>query len=298
LIVALIATGAFVFFLADVRAALEHRYELIAVFSSAPRVRVGSPVWIGGHQVGHVKEIALLPVREDSAPRLAVTIEIPRKYQQFVRSDSRARLSTARMIGEPAVDISSGTRSARMLLPGDTLYSVNKVDLMAAFTIWRDFQTSLDSLVRASKVLRPAIAARGAQLRRLSARLEQTQKGMALVASTFSSGTLSPLLRDSALQAFGRLGETTEQLGPAFRAAAARYQEPELRSALTRMSTRADSLTLRLRALRTQLANGSLSRFRTDTAIQKVLHQTQADLDSLMAETKRNPLRFWLGNRK
>jgi ABC-type transporter Mla subunit MlaD len=299
LIVALVATGAFVFFLADVRAALEHRYELIAVFPSAPRVRVGSPVWIGGHEIGRVTEIGLLPVRTDSAARVAVTVEIPRRYQPLIRSDSRARLSTARMIGEPAVDISSGSRSARMLVAGDTLFGVKKVDLMSAFSIWRGFQSSIDSLVRASKTLQPTIAQRTPQLKRLANRLEQSRKELAVVTSTFSGGSLAPLLGDSLLQpAFARLGETTQQLGPAFREAAARYQEPELRGALTRMSTRADSLSVRLRALSVQLANGSLARFRSDTAIQKVLHQTQADLDSLIAETKRNPLRFWLGNRK
>jgi ABC-type transporter Mla subunit MlaD len=91
LIGAVIALSAFVFFLADVRAAFERRYELIAVFASAPRLRVGSPVWIGGHEIGRVKAIGLLPVREDSAPRVAVTIEVPHQYQPLLRSDSRAR---------------------------------------------------------------------------------------------------------------------------------------------------------------------------------------------------------------
>ena len=299
LIVAVVATSAFVFFLADVRAAFERRYNLITVFASAPRVRIGSPVWIGGHEVGRVTAIGLLPVITDSAPRVAVTVEIPRKHQPLIRSDSRARLSTSRMIGEPAVDISPGSRAARMLVAGDTLYSTPKADLMSAFGIWRGFQSSVDSLVRASKLLQPAIAARAPQLRRLSYRLEQTRKEFAVVASSFSGGSLGPMLGDSMLApAFARLSETAGQLGPAFRAAADRYKEPELRGAFTRLSTRADSLSTRLRTLTEYFANGSLMRFRTDTAIQKVLHQTQIDLDSLIAETKRNPLRFWLGNKK
>lgn len=299
LIAAVIALSAFVFFLADVRAALERRYELTAVFATAPRLRVGSPVWIGGHEVGRVKAIGLLPVREDSAPRVAVTIEVPHKYQPLVRSDSRARLSTARIIGEPAVDISSGSASARMLVPGDTLYSVAEVDLLSAFTIWRRFQSSIDSLVRASKVLQPAIAARKPQLRRLAARMEQTRKDLALFTSTFSQGSLSPLLSDTLLQpAFAQLGQTAQQLAPALRQAAAHYSDPALRDALTRMATRADSLSTRLRTLSEQFANGSLLRFGSDTAIQKTLRETKVELDSLMAETKRNPLRFWLGNRK
>ena len=64
------------------------------------------------------------------------------------------------------------------------------------------------------------------------------------------------------------------------------------------MATRADSLSNRLRTLSEQFANGSVMRFSSDSAIQKTLRETKVELDSLMAETKRNPLRFWLGNRK
>jgi hypothetical protein len=203
------------------------------------------------------------------------------------------------MIGEPAVDISSGSDSARMLVPGDTLYSVAEVDLESAFNIWRRFQTSIDSLVRASKVLKPTIAARTPQLRRLSARMEQTRKELALFTSTFSQGSLSPLLNDTLLQpAFARLGETAQQLAPALRQAAAQFNDPALRGALSRMATRADSLSTRLRTLSEQFANGSVMRFSSDSAIQKTLRETKVELDSLIAETKRNPLRFWLGNRK
>src|SRR5215510_3207840 len=91
LIGAAIALSAFVFFLADVRAAFEHRYHLVIVYASAPRLRIGSPVWVGGHEIGRVTKIALLPARTDSTPRVAVTAEIPRKYQPLIRDDSRAR---------------------------------------------------------------------------------------------------------------------------------------------------------------------------------------------------------------
>ncbi len=298
LIAAVVSLSAFVFFLGDFRALLERRYELIAVFPNAPRLRAGSPVWIGGHEVGRVTAIGFLPVRADSQPRLAVHVEIPRKHRSLIRSDSRARLTSARTIGEPVVDISPGTTSARALVPGDTLYAAPVTDLMAAFTVWRGFQSALDSLVKASRILQPRIAGQRPQLERLAARMQTTKTAFARVAALLSNSSLTDLATGGELRAaLGDLAQTAQQLGPTLRSASERYNDPALRGAVSRMSRHADSLSVQIGALTQQFTNSSLSRFARDTAIQRALHKTQMELDSLIAETKRNPMRFWLGNR-
>ena len=299
LIAAVVALGAFVFLLGNVRALLEHRYELIVIFDKAPRLRVGSPVWIGGHEIGRVTAIGLLPVRADSSARVAAHVEIPRKYQPLVRSDSRGRLTSARMIGEPVVDISPGTRNARVLVAGDTVYSVPGIDLLGAFQIWRGFQSAIDSLVKVSRVLQPRIVQRKPQLMRLAARIQDAKAEFTRVTDLLRNSSLAELSAGGQVQtALSDLGETAKQLGPALRAASQRYNDPAFRSALARMGAHADSLSLQLNALKEQLGNGSLARFAQDSAIQFTVLRTQIELDSLMAETKRNPLRFWLGNRK
>ena len=47
LLAAILLLAGLVFFLNDVRAALERQYDLVVVFSTAQRLRIGSPVWIG-----------------------------------------------------------------------------------------------------------------------------------------------------------------------------------------------------------------------------------------------------------
>jgi len=299
LIAGILAVSAFVFLLGNVRSFLQGRYELIVVFANAPRLRVGSPVWIGGHEVGRVTAIGLLPVRADSTPRVAVHVEIPRKHQSLLRGDSRARLTSARMIGESVVNISPGTEATSALEPGDTVHSLPTANLLSAFQIWRGFQSAIDSLVRVSRVLQPQIAQTKPQLVRLAASVQHTRAEFTRVTDMLGKSSITDMITGGELQAaLGNLGKTAQDLGPTLRAAAQRYNDPALRSALGRMSTHADSLSAQLNSLREQLGRGTAQRFVRDSAIQKTLRKTQIELDSLMAETKRNPLRFWLGNRK
>jgi ABC-type transporter Mla subunit MlaD len=282
LIAGILAVSAFVFLLGNVRSFLQGRYELIVVFANAPRLRVGSPVWIGGHEVGRVTAIGLLPVRADSTPRVAVHVEIPRKHQSLLRGDSRARLTSARMIGESVVNISPGTEATSALEPGDTVHSLPTANLLSAFQIWRGFQSAIDSLVRVSRVLQPQIAQRKPQLVRLAASVQHTRAEFTRVTDMLGKSSITDMITGGELQAaLGNLGKTAQD-----------------RSALGRMSTHADSLSAQLNSLREQLGRGTAQRFVRDSAIQKTLRKTQLELDSLMAETKRNPLRFWLGNRK
>ena len=299
LMAGVVVLSAFVFLIGNVRSFLQRRYELIVIFANAPRLRVGSPVWIGGHEVGRVTAIGLLPVRADSTPRVAVHVEIPRKHQGLIRGDSRARLTSARMIGESVVNISPGTESTRALEPGDTVHSLPTANLLSAFQIWRGFQGAVDSLVRVSRVLQPRIAQRRPQLVRLAASVQHTRTEFARVADLLGNSSLTEMITGGDLQsALGNLGKTAEELGPTLRAAAQRYNDPALRGALGRMSTHADSLSAQLNTLKEQLGSGTVLRFARDSAIQKTMRRTQLELDSLVAETKRNPLRFWLGNRK
>jgi hypothetical protein len=203
------------------------------------------------------------------------------------------------MIGESVVNISPGTEATSALEPGDTVHSLPTANLLSAFQIWRGFQSAIDSLVRVSRVLQPQIAQRKPQLVRLAASVQHTRAEFTRVTDMLGKSSITDMITGGELQAaLGNLGKTAQDLGPTLRAAAQRYNDPALRSALGRMSTHADSLSAQLNSLREQLGRGTAQRFVRDSAIQKTLRKTQLELDSLMAETKRNPLRFWLGNRK
>ena len=287
-------------FLAErIRVAFQHRYVLYAVFPSAPRLRIGSAVWIGGHEVGEVVSIGFRAVQHDTTPSIAVRVEIPRKHQSLIRGNSQVRLSAARMIGEPVVDIIPGDGSAPPLEEGDTLFAESTVSAAQAIASMRRFSQSLDSLLESARAFGPAAARSRTQFARLARRLDQVQLDFGRLKRDMSGGSLSLIMNDSALQhAIAQTRVTTQQLGTAFQSVSTKFNDPELRQAFAGLQQRASGLSGQMQQLQDQFANGSLPRFAQDSAIVKALHGAQLELDSLMAITKRNPLRFWFGDRK
>jgi hypothetical protein len=68
----------------------------------------------------------------------------------------------------------------------------------------------------------------------------------------------------------------------------------EMRTALARLQLRADSLGMQLAAasLALENPNGTLARMQQDTALTRALNAARAQLDSLMADMRSNPLRY------
>jgi ABC-type transporter Mla subunit MlaD len=296
---AALALALFVFFLTDLRGLFHENVTLHAIFPRAPRLRVGSPVWIGGHRVGRVSGISFRPVAWDSAPNVDVRLEIPREHQSLIRRGSHVRLTSARLIGEPAVDIAPGDSSQPVLRAGDTLYAPAQSTARQALASLRAFQRSLDSLMRATQALTPNVELRTAQYQHLASQIDNVQTEFGGLRRNLAGGSIDAFLNGSSLQhALTSLSQTAARLGPALSAAAGRLNDPALRQSFARLRQNADSLAATLARLNQQTTNGSLARFSRDSALSKALHVVQLELDSLIAETRRSPLRFWLGDRK
>jgi hypothetical protein len=107
---------------------------------------------------------------------------------------------------------------------------------------------------------------------------------------TFSDPVLTRALR--------RVSDNGRELGKQLRAAVdrARAAHADASPSLEQLAARADTMTSILADMNARIAQsggGLLIRAQRDSAIIKGLHEAQTQLDSLMAETKRNPLRFW-----
>jgi hypothetical protein len=297
-IIALLVAGwIFVSFISEILALFERRYELVAVFPSAPRLRLGAEVWIGGNPVGRVKAIGFRPIVPGQDPSVAVLLELPREHRSFVRADSKVRITSARLIGDPVVDIVPGSVRQRELQDGDTLYADVRTSAFELIARMHELRYSVDSLGNTARTLPPLVSRAQRRIPQLTANLERIKTEVAILRTSFAQGSASQLLNDDDLQlAFAHLAKTAGQLEPAFARAAKRYSDPALREAVHKLQKRARSISAQVNLLELQLANGSLSRFARDSALMKALHKTQIELDSLIAETKRNPLRFWLGS--
>jgi ABC-type transporter Mla subunit MlaD len=288
-----------IFFLADLRRAWQDRLTLYAVVPRAPRLRVGSPVWISGHPVGQVRAISFLPVRDSAAPALAVQVEVPGARRSLLRRGSSVRIRSARGIGESVVDIAPGPGTGLPLQEGDTLYAPELLEPRSLSASLHDFQQSLDALLQSTRTLGPRIDQRATQLARLGRQVERVQHEWRALRSNFSNGTVQHALSDSTLLLrLAAIGQSAQQLGPALQSVASRIGDPALQQSFQHLRQHADTVAARLALVRARLAHSTLARFAQDSALLTALYQAQIQLDSLVADTRRNPLRYWLGDRR
>ena len=297
LLLGVCALATVVFFLADLRNLFREHYTLYAVFPSAPRLRTGSAVWIGGRRVGQVAAISFRPIVDDTMPSVAVRLDIPREHHVLVRRGSTVRLTSARLIGEPVVDILPGPTGQPVLEPGDTIFARRKTGRQELSESLREFQSSLNGLSATTRKLGPALDARSAQFALLAKRVENVQREVGNLRERTAGGTLDRFVNDNELQsALAALGQTMQQIGPALQNTTARYTDPALPQAFGRLQENARRISTQLAVLRETLANSSLTRFSADSALTRAIHLAQIELDSLVAQTRNNPLRYWKGD--
>lgn len=296
ILAALFAGAVLVFFLDDILGSLDREYVIHVVLPGATGLAPESPVWISGREVGRVTSVGLLPSGGDTLARVVLGVELPVSVRQHVRRDSEVRLTSIGPISERAVDIMPGSPTAPVLSADDTLRqtpiptaeqlagraAIVRVELAAALA---DLQAQT-----------PAIRARLQQTERAFAGLESVMNearelqmdldanpGYALLQSPSFAAAMEGT-RAHAAELPVMIGRLRDSTGPA----------AEVRAALTRLQTRADSLRIQLVAAEAALnnPNGTLSRMQQDTAITRALNAARAELDSLIADMRSNPLRY------
>jgi phospholipid/cholesterol/gamma-HCH transport system substrate-binding protein len=295
-IVGLIALASAIFFLDRIETFFRRTYTVVAVFPEAPGLRPGSPVWVAGVPVGTIRDIALLPPG-DTAARVALDMELDRSVASQIRKDSRIHFASSRMIGEQVVELIPGSARSPVLQDGDTIRVGRVVAPEELVASVKEVRLSLDSLMLESRGLRRQAATRQPQVRRVLREAALARQELAEVRRSLAGGGLSKLM---SLQAAGgpldrvqrRAAEVQRLVGRSHQRAAQLQREsaPQQRT-LTASTRQLQADIAALRALMAQPA-GTLARVRGDSALQQALLGTSARLDSLIAESRRNPLRF------
>lgn len=289
-----------IFFLADVRRFFIRTDDLHVLMPSAAGLKPGSLVWIAGQTVGEVKEIVVRPPGSDSEQRVHVRIEVERKHREHIRRDSRARITSFRVIGDPVLDITPGDPATPGLQADDTILFRAEGTPGAAISHARSLHNSLRELLADSRVVHARIQDRSALAKRVGDHLTATGRELRELTVALQEGPVNALSDPEFNRAMGDLGQTISELQVSFGRAAERAQAARSESAPAwrRIAARTDTISQAIAQVQqaiSQSGGGLLTRAMTDSAIVKALHGAQAQLDSLIVETKRSPWRFWIG---
>ncbi len=125
----------------------EHRYPLRSAFRSAEGLLVGAPVRLAGLNVGRVTSIDF--GRDPGDKRVVVELSVDRRYQQRIREDSVASISTIGVVGDKYVEISVGTPDHKVVEPQTFLTAVDSPDYTKLLQSGAEIVTSLNKLASA-----------------------------------------------------------------------------------------------------------------------------------------------------
>jgi phospholipid/cholesterol/gamma-HCH transport system substrate-binding protein len=297
LITAVVGFAVLIFFLDDIFRLFERSYEIVALVPDAPGLAAGAPVWVGGKPVGEVRHVAVMPAGRDTLGRVLVLLELPRHVQSQVRTDSRVRLTAARLVGERVVDILPGSPAAPVARAGDTLRLAARPTMQQVTGRAAVVRAELDTLTAALQELAPQARARLGDAQRTFAALDAAMAQAQQLRTDLQANPGLALLRDQRFRAsLERARQSAAALPGTFDVLRERSADTqEVAAAFARLQDRADTLAARIDAATSVLddrSGGSLARLLDDDALLHALHAARAALDSLLAEARSNPLRF------
>lgn len=127
----LLVAGLVVFLIGDNRRAFESKDVFYAVFDDVQGLARGSPVRMGGVDIGQVVAVGYGDDLRES--RLRVTMDIVRSEAKRIREDSTATIGNKGLLGDKMIVIKVGSPDKKALGSGSTIRSEVPTDLGAMF---------------------------------------------------------------------------------------------------------------------------------------------------------------------
>lgn len=113
-------------------------------FPTVDGLFAGSKVVLGGLQVGIVKEVAF----DAETKNIQVNVQIQKKFQDWIRTDTRGEIATQGVLGDKYVALTLGDQSTPPLKAGSEIETRRGKDLNAVLGQSDQLMTSLNSAVK------------------------------------------------------------------------------------------------------------------------------------------------------
>jgi phospholipid/cholesterol/gamma-HCH transport system substrate-binding protein len=113
-----------VFFAGNIQDIFSPKVQIKAQIKDVRGLRVGSPVWISGIEIGSVKSIELNPEYG-----ILVTMSINKDALKFVKKDSKATVMTMGLLGDKYIELSTGSTHVEPIKPGDMIKGITQLEI-------------------------------------------------------------------------------------------------------------------------------------------------------------------------
>jgi phospholipid/cholesterol/gamma-HCH transport system substrate-binding protein len=280
-----------------------HRYDLITYVRDGKGLTKGSSVTIDGQVVGDIKSIEFLPVSNDTTRNLKITMELDQRLQAQIRGDSRASVQTQGLLGDKALNISSGTAKYNALRPGDVIPLSQSLDYDAVIAqagtavsefvgLTRDLRAISGDIVRGDGTMGQLVTNRSLY-DQLTATLKQTNGLMTRLQNP--NGTVGKLIDDPKLYenlvtAVASLDSLTVRLNSDKSSVGKLLRDDSLYGHIVGMTVGADSLVHNLAT-----GKGSAGKILRDDQLYDQLLKAVTDLNVILDNIRQDPKRYTRG---
>lgn len=202
-----------VFFAGSIEKLFIQTAEVKAQIKDVKGLRVGSPVWFSGIEVGSVKKITL-----DPACGTVVTLALNEENLPFIKKDTVASVLTIGLLGDKYIELSQGSPEAGPLQPGEVIKGATQLDMKDMLDIAMSSLKNMNSFIDKLGILVSDIEEGGGTIARLIKdptlyeNLQKTSQSLAVVMDDINKkrGTLGMLVKDPAL--YEKLSDSSSRL--------------------------------------------------------------------------------------
>ena len=259
----------------------------------------GTEVWLAGRKVGLVRDVQLRPIGTDTSERVLIQLDILSPYLAQIRKNSTARVqSGTSLIAEPVVAITAGTSNMPVVKAGDTLHALSQLARRPASV---DIASLGDSLVAVGSAVQQLFTAARTTamgpIEHLRARTAAQAAAVQRAINVFSArtspqghGSANLIARDTTLRrAVGHVKAELDSivfLMNSRQSSIGRFRRDSTLEGAER------HLLATTEQLRTKVTSALDSHLHHDTTLVRQLDAVQRQLDSLITDVKRHPLRY------
>lgn len=254
----------------------------------------GTDVWLQGQKVGVVKNVGFRSLPSDTSVRTVLEVQVMSPYKQFIKKDSRVEFKPGgSYVGAQVVALRIGSTNAPVLEAGDTLTRVSVIDPDLRQNELSAAGQDLPEIVTSLRAIGTDLTKTQSQFSTLGDHSSGLSLVMKHVAEfdTRKKGTLSLVFRDRQLANRAQLALTRADSLLKFTrepGTLSRFKsDSALRIALAHTRSELDSLNLRIAR-----EDGAAGRFLADDALRKDLQELSNQIAKTLADFGKRPERY------